>query len=63
MGGRVKLGRNEDGGFTLAVELEVVIPDLPHAQARELAGAAHLVCLYSNATRGNIDVTVQVSDD
>jgi Ohr subfamily peroxiredoxin len=63
VGGRVTLGSTGDGGFALAVELEVVIPGLPHEQARELADAAHLVCPYSNATRGNIDVTVHVSDD
>ncbi len=63
VGGRVHLGSNDEGGFTLSVELEVVIPNLPHDQALELADAAHLVCPYSNATRGNIDVTVRVSDD
>ena len=63
VGGRVQIGSNGEGGFQLAVELEVVIPGLPHDQAQELADAAHQVCPYSNATRGNIDVTVQVSDD
>lgn len=64
VGGRVKLGKSDDGvGFQLAVQLEVVIPDLPHDEAQELADAAHQVCPYSNATRGNIDVTVTVSDD
>jgi osmotically inducible protein OsmC len=64
VGGRVRLVR-EDGeeGFRLAVELEVVIPDLPHDQAQELADAAHKVCPYSNATRGNIEVTITVADD
>jgi osmotically inducible protein OsmC len=64
VGGRVRLGR-EDGeeGFRLAVDLEVVIPDLPHDQAQELADAAHKVCPYSNATRGNIEVTITVADD
>lgn len=63
VGGRVRLGSNDDGGYQLAVDLEVVIPDLPHDQAQELADAAHKVCPYSNATRGNIEVTVTVSDD
>jgi organic hydroperoxide reductase OsmC/OhrA len=45
------------------VQLEVVIPDVPHEQAVELANAAHQVCPYSNATRGNIDVDITVSDD
>lgn len=63
VGGRVSIGNKEAGGFELAVELEVVIPDLPHDVAMELADAAHQLCPYSNATRGNIDVTVVVSDD
>jgi osmotically inducible protein OsmC len=63
VGGRVSIGPNDQGGFQLAVQLEVVIPDLPHDQAQALADAAHQVCPYSNATRGNIDVTITVSDD
>ncbi|ALX66740.1 organic hydroperoxide resistance protein [Microbacterium sp. XT11] len=63
VGARVQIGSNGAGGFGLAVQLEVVIPDLPHAQAVELANAAHQVCPYSNATRGNIDVDITVSDD
>lgn len=63
VGARVKIGSNGDGGFGLAVQLEVVIPDLPHEQAQALADAAHEVCPYSNATRGNIDVAITVSDD
>ncbi|PCC27419.1 organic hydroperoxide resistance protein [Glutamicibacter sp. BW80] len=63
VGGRVHLHRDGESGFKLSVELEVVIPDMEHAQAQELADAAHQVCPYSNATRGNIDVTVTVSDD
>ncbi|MDQ1129276.1 organic hydroperoxide resistance protein [Microbacterium sp. SORGH_AS_0888] len=63
VGARVGIGSNGEGGFGLAVELEVVIPDLPHEQAQALADAAHQVCPYSNATRGNIDVTVTVTDD
>ncbi|MFY9714545.1 MAG: organic hydroperoxide resistance protein [Microbacterium sp.] len=63
VGARVQIGSNGDGGFGLAVHLEVVIPDLPNEQARALADAAHKVCPYSNATRGNIDVAITVSDD
>jgi len=63
VGARVQIGSNGQGGFGLAVELEVVIPELPHEQAQALADAAHQVCPYSNATRGNIDVTITVSDD
>ena len=41
----------------------MVIPELEHEKAQELADAAHQVCPYSNATRGNIPVTVTVVDE
>jgi osmotically inducible protein OsmC len=63
VGALVGIGSNDAGGFQLEVTLEVVIPDLPHEQAQELVEKAHQVCPYSNATRGNIEVTLQVSDD
>lgn len=63
VGARVHIGPNGGGGFQLAVELEVTIPTLPHDEAQALADAAHQVCPYSNATRGNIDVTITVTDD
>ena len=63
VGARVQIGDNSEGGFGLAVELEVVIPELEHDQAQELADAAHQVCPYSNATRGNIPVSVTVVDE
>ncbi len=63
VGARVQIGANGEGGFGLAVQLEVVIPDLPYEQAQALADAAHQVCPYSNATRGNIDVAITVTDD
>ena len=62
VGARVSIGKAGEG-FGLAVELEVVIPDLPHDEAQALADKAHQVCPYSNATRGNIDVIVTVSED
>ena len=47
-------------GFGLAVELEGHLPELERAQAEALMHAAHQVCPYSNATRGNIEVTLSV---
>jgi Ohr subfamily peroxiredoxin len=47
-------------GFGLAVELAVSLPGMDRAAAQELVEAAHGVCPYSNATRGNIDVTLTV---
>jgi osmotically inducible protein OsmC len=63
VGARVSIGSNDEGGFALAVDLEVVIPELDHETAQALADAAHQVCPYSNATRGNIPVNVTVADD
>jgi Ohr subfamily peroxiredoxin len=48
-------------GFGLKVQLEISVPGLPRDQVLELVNAAHQVCPYSNATRGNIDVTLTVS--
>lgn len=46
-----------DGGFKLAVTLDVTLPSVGDREtAAELVRAAHQVCPYSNATRGNIDV-------
>lgn len=63
VGSRVHLVANGNGGFGLAVVLEVVIPGLELGRARELAESAHQICPYSNATRGNISVDVVVTDD
>ncbi|WP_439032980.1 organic hydroperoxide resistance protein [Gordonia terrae] len=63
VGAQVSIGSLDGGAFGLAVTLEVTLPHLPHEQAQELADKAHQVCPYSNATRGNIDVTITVSDD
>ncbi len=48
-------------GFGLAVELVASVPDLPREQAEALVAAAHQVCPYSNATRGNIAVDVRLA--
>jgi Ohr subfamily peroxiredoxin len=63
VGSRVHLVPNGEGGFVLAVDLEVIIPDLDPDEAQALTDAAHLMCPYSNATRGNIVVNITVSDD
>ena len=47
--------------FGLAVELVASLPELPRDQAEALVQAAHQVCPYSNATRGNILVDVRVA--
>ncbi|MDT0262011.1 organic hydroperoxide resistance protein [Jatrophihabitans lederbergiae] len=57
----VSFGPSEDGGFGLAVELEVSIPGVEAAQAQELVELAHQFCPYSKATRDNIVVTLTVA--
>jgi Ohr subfamily peroxiredoxin len=47
-------------GFGIEVDLEVSIPGMDKAAAQALVDAAHQVCPYSNATRGNIDVRLSV---
>ena len=56
----VGIGMTDTGGFGLAVELDVVVPNLDRTAAEALVASAHEVCPYSNATRGNIDVTLTV---
>lgn len=63
VGARVGIGPTDGGGFGLAVTLEVTLPKLSTEQARELTEKAHQVCPYSNATRGNIEVNLEVSED
>jgi lipoyl-dependent peroxiredoxin len=56
---RVTLG-SIGQGYGLAVELEASLPQMPREQAEALVHAAHQVCPYSNATRGNIAVDVKL---
>ena len=54
---KVSLMPTEERGFTIAVELEVSLPQVEDPdQAKGIVAAAHKVCPYSVATRGNIDV-------
>jgi osmotically inducible protein OsmC len=56
----VSIGVLDTGGFGLAVELDVHAPALDADQAMALVEKAHDVCPYSNATRGNVEVTLRV---
>jgi Ohr subfamily peroxiredoxin len=47
-------------GFGIEVELKIHVPGLPRDEVEALVQKAHVVCPYSNATRGNIDVTLTV---
>ncbi|MEG0857954.1 MAG: organic hydroperoxide resistance protein [Pseudomonas sp.] len=49
------------GGFGLDIDLNIDLPGLQQAEAQALVDAAHQVCPYSNATRGNVDVRLNVT--
>ena len=51
----------ERSGYTIGATLHVEMAGVSQERAEELVEAAHLVCPYSNATRGNIDVQFAVS--
>lgn len=57
--GRVGIGAIPTG-FGIEAELRIKVPGLPKDQVQQLVEKAHIVCPYSNATRGNIDVKLVV---
>ncbi len=58
--GLVGIGPNGKGGFGITVTLNISLPGMDHADAEALIHKAHEVCPYSNATRGNVDVTLNL---
>jgi lipoyl-dependent peroxiredoxin len=58
---KVGIGSTPEGGFGLTVALEAHIPHVDQATAKDLLEKAHQVCPYSNATRGNVEVTLGVA--
>jgi osmotically inducible protein OsmC len=57
----VSFGENANGaGFAIGVELKITLPGFERDAAQALVEKAHQICPYSNATRGNIDVTLTV---
>ena len=60
----VSLITTEQRGFNVAVELNVTLPGIDdRARAAEIVAAAHQVCPYSNATRGNVDVNLTANGE
>ncbi len=57
----VGIGPRAEGGFGLAVTLTVTMPGLDKAEGERIAEAGHKICPYSNAVRGNVEVTTQVN--
>ncbi len=54
----VGIGPRSEGGFGLEVALKVALPGVEPDLAQRMVDAGHAVCPYSNATRGNIEVTL-----
>ena len=57
----IGFGPRSEGGYGITADLTISIPGVDHADAQRLAEAAHAVCPYSNATRGNVDVGLTVA--
>src|ERR1700676_2520683 len=60
---RVGIGPLDSGGFGLQVSLDLQAPNIPTEQARELMLRADQRCPYSNATRGNITVSLSFNGE
>jgi Ohr subfamily peroxiredoxin len=58
----VGIGVLESGGFGLTVQLDVHVPGLDRDAAAAVVDRAHRTCPYSNAVRGNVDVTLTIVD-
>ena len=56
----VGIGPRSEGGFGLAVEMEVSLPGVDRAEAEALVEKAHQICPYSNSIRGNVEVQTKV---
>jgi Ohr subfamily peroxiredoxin len=61
---RVSLVTTKERGFNVAVTLDVTLPDVDDAEsAARIVAAAHQVCPYSNATRGNVEVDLKANGE
>lgn len=56
----VGIGPRSDGGFGIAVKLKVALPGLERAVAEKIVERGHFACPYSNATKGNIAVDIEL---
>ncbi len=54
----VGIGRNENGRYELTADITAIFTGVELTEAQDITNEAHTVCPYSNATRGNIEVTV-----
>ena len=57
----VSIGQKEGGGFGLAVEMEALVDGLSQEDAEKIVQAGHSICPYSNAIKGNVEVTIKTT--
>jgi osmotically inducible protein OsmC len=57
----IGFGPRAEGGYGITADLTITLPGIDRAEAEKLVHAAHEVCPYSNATRGNVDVGLTVA--
>lgn len=57
----IGFGPRSEGGYGITANLTITLPGVDKADAEKLVHAAHEVCPYSNATRGNVDVGLTVA--
>jgi len=57
----IGFGPRSEGGYGVTADLHIDMPGVDKADAERLVAAAHAVCPYSNATRGNLDVGLSVA--
>lgn len=57
----IGFGPRSEGGYGITADLTITLPGVDKADAGKLVNAAHEVCPYSNATRGNVDVGLTVA--
>jgi Ohr subfamily peroxiredoxin len=58
---QIGFGPRSEGGYGITADLTIAMPGVERADAERLVHAAHEVCPYSNATRGNVDVGLKVA--
>lgn len=58
---KVGIGPRSDKGFGIKVDIEVTMPGLDKAEVQKIADAGHEICPYSNAIKGNVEVTTSVA--
>lgn len=56
----IGIGPRSEGGFGITAALEINMPGVEREAAEDLVSRAHMVCPYSNATRGNVDVKLTI---